>query len=915
MRLALLAGNIRAKLVIMFFTAAFPLVAAQVAIEVQDRDVDLRLAHARRLESAEFIAGYLNDYLSELKQADRDLSTQLCGRCVTAPDQADGGVVLKPSAKYPNGAVLMPDGLLSPLAPGRAADPAITQMGLSGSPTVVTHLRSKDGTAWMLCRHIDKAALRSHLPLAGLRRLGEAAAILDECGRPVLAEGGSGPALQGLLRGWRSSSRRRRGLDSAVAPVPELGWTVVVSGIQPHMAGDVFSPKRLVWLMAGLLLGSGILYAAGTRVSQRIRRLALAASAISVGDYRKRVSLRTGDEFEMLASALNSVGERLVRDHGMMKRQADLLCKMAEAARISSSSLDIRECARAVAKAVCLQLGARDSAVFHKRPSGGDLRIIGYCGRRCRASWKLIAKHTVDSGQYLTISERTPVEGQATDSQAVLVGIPLRRNDAVIGAIVARYEGGVRKNDLKLGSMRSDVLRTFGIHAAAAIGNADAYSETERASEALQDSVDRLSSVVLVTDAIAPSLTLNETLTALAKTTATLLDVDLCTIFLSDGSGRLSSRGTSAGAGSPWENLTLPAHQSETGKAFHGRRTVLCTEAHKSRYATTRQAAQDFGFRSIMSTPLVAQGETIGAISVYTTEPRRFTPREIDLLESISHHAAFIVRNASLYTKEYSIAESLQRSLMSEIPGELNGLRFAGRYIPVPDEASVGGDFYEVSPLPNGKVGVVIADVSGKGLAAAMHLAASKFTMKSFAFMHPDDPAAVLRDLNDAINYYFDLSFFVTMFYCVIDPQNETLVYASAGHLPGIVISSSGRLHSDLASTGTPIGSGQACCYTNRTFDFGPGDTLLLYTDGVTDLIKNGAPLDIEGLHSLVFEAGRSSASELVDYVCKELDGDADSHRKDDIALLAVKFEGIALSQEVVGGTHGHEIRLPDPAI
>jgi transcriptional regulator with GAF, ATPase, and Fis domain len=283
----------------------------------------------------------------------------------------------------------------------------------------------------------------------------------------------------------------------------------------------------------------------------------------------------TGDEFEMLATALNSVGDRLVRDHGAMKRQADLLTKMAEAARISSSSLDIRECARAVAKAVCLQMGARDSAVFHRRSSGGDLRVLGYCGRRCRSSWKLVAKHTVDSGEYLTIAEKMAGEGQAGESHAVLVGIPLRRNDSVIGAIVARYEGAIRKSDLKMGSMRADVLQTFGIHAAAAIGNADAYSETERASEALQDSVDRLSSVVLVTDAIAPSLTIEETLNALAQTTATLLDIDFCAIYVPDPSGMLVPKGSSLKPETLGSLPPLLPGQCESGKVFRTRRASM----------------------------------------------------------------------------------------------------------------------------------------------------------------------------------------------------------------------------------------------------------------------------------------------------------------------------------------------------
>jgi len=143
-----------------------------------------------------------------------------------------------------------------------------------------------------------------------------------------------------LRRRWNYPLRRRIVLGS--------GWKVVVMETSDRGVASLFDGMRLGWLIPALLMGGVGLYAAATRIGHRVRRLALAAGAIAVGDYRKRVKMPTGDEFEMLAHALNSVGERLVRDHNAMKRHADLLAKMAEAARISSSSLDIRECARAI---------------------------------------------------------------------------------------------------------------------------------------------------------------------------------------------------------------------------------------------------------------------------------------------------------------------------------------------------------------------------------------------------------------------------------------------------------------------------------------------------------------------------------------------------------------------------------------
>jgi len=316
--------------------------------------------------------------------------------------------------------------------------------------------------------------------------------------------------------------------------------------------------------------------------------------------------------------------------------------------------------------------------------------------------------------------------------------------------------------------------------------------------------------------------------------------------------------------------------------------------------------------RALASTPLMVKGRPIGVITVCTVEARKFTSREIELLESIASHAAVIVRNVGLYTRESSIAEVLQNALMSEAPEECLGLRFASRYMPMTDDARVGGDFFDVSLLPNGTVGVVMADVSGKGLNAAMHLATCKYMMKSLMHVYPDDPAEVLRRLNEALNYYFDVSFFATIFYGIIDPRIGRLIYASAGHLPALLITREGRMHSSLVGTGIPVGAGHACRYETRSLDLRPTDKLLLFTDGVTDTMRDEDFVGIEGLQKMVFDAGHCSAAELVEHICSQLRSDSGSVQRDDIALLAVSFDGILEAQNsAFGGASGKQQVLP----
>ncbi len=666
-------------------------------------------------------------------------------------------------------------------------------------------------------------------------------------------------------------------------------------------------------LAAATLAGIAVVFITGNRLGDLMHRLTHAAEAISAGDYRRRVKIRTGDELQTLGEAFNAIGDNLMRKEVAIRNQAETLARMAEAARIASSSLDLQTCGKTIAKVICKLLGARDAAVFYKSSRECCNKIIGYSGKRPRSVWKLVASRASESGEYLLISERSICNTKTnTADEAILVGIPLTSETGTIGAIVARFQGGISRNEIQLGSFKADILSAFGVHAAAALANAEAYSKTEKYSETLETWVQDLSLIMRVTDAISPSLTLDETLEALARETASALKVDLCAIFVPDKSGTLVLRECSVPEIQALQDTKLNLKQTETGRAFINKQTVVCRDTSRSKFTFTRRLTREMGIRSLLSTPLIVEDRAIGAITVYTKEPRQFTSREIGLLASIGLHTAVIVRNASLYSRESSIAELLQSNLVSAAPEECRGLKFASKYVPASDEARVGGDFFEVTLLPNGKVSVVIGDVSGKGLEAAIHLAACKYIMKSLMYSNPDDPALVLTELNSVLNYYFNMSFFVTLFYGVIDTEEGVVEYANAGHVPPLLIAKEGKLHSTLSSTGIPAGSGYGCSYGSHRVRVSPTDILLLYTDGVIDIKTEKGPLGIEGLHQIIFEAGSIPVLELVDQLCSRLSDNKSEIQNDDIAILAVSFEGIRAGRaSLVGGKIEQQYHLP----
>lgn len=678
-------------------------------------------------------------------------------------------------------------------------------------------------------------------------------------------------------------------LGAFVAVLPGL----VVHLLDPMSAGSFrlagwVSESGVWWRVAhtgAMFFAFIVLILMANQLVRPIRRISHAVDAMAAGDFRKRVRIRTNDEMEALGKAFNSLGDSLLRHEANAKGQAELLAGMVEASRLVSSSLDARHCGKTIAKAVCEQLGASSTVVYRRAETDSSVKVIGRSGAGQTAAWKRLATHTSDSGEYLVVSEQ---KSSDEVGESFLVGVPMRTGPRSVGAIVARFNGGTTRSDLRIGSAKADVLTAFGIHAASAITNAEVYSQTEKYSEILEDWVEHLSGVMQVTNAISPSLNLEETMSALTQATAQVLKSDECAMFLLDRHGDLTLRSCC----SPNESrfgTKVEAGQMVTGAAFAEKRPMACYDAA----GVGKSYAAAAGFRGALSAPLIVEDRAIGAITVYTKQPRHFTPYEMRMLTSIALHAAVVVRNADLYTREASIAETLQKGLVSQTPETLAGLRFSSKYMAALDEARVGGDFYDVTELRDGRVAVVIGDVSGKGLQAGIHLATCKYMLKALIYTYPDDPALVLCELNDAINHYFDLSFFVTVFCGVIDPRAATLTYASAGHPPAVLVCEEGRMHTSLVGTGIPVGAGQACDYEIRRVDINPTDMLLLYTDGVTDAVRDGRMLGVEGLHEIVFRSGASSPRELIDFVCRHVSGAPGSQQRDDIALMAISFDGI----------------------
>ena len=291
---------------------------------------------------------------------------------------------------------------------------------------------------------------------------------------------------------------------------------------------------------------------------------------------------------------------------------------------------------------------------------------------------------------------------------------------------------------------------------------------------------------------------------------------------------------------------------------------------------------------AVMIVPLRARGRTVGAITFVSAESgRRYEQRDLTFAEDLARRAALAIDNARLYRHEQDVAQALQRSLLPESLPELPGLEFAARYVSGTAGVEVGGDWYDVIPLGDGRVALVIGDVAGRGIPAASAMGQLRIALRAYALEDPS-PANVVARVNKLAGTLPNGDM-ATLIYLVFDPNTGTAELVRAGHPPALVRRADGSTEYASASPGQPIGVLPRPRYETGSASLAAGSALLLYTDGLVE--RRGEPLD-EGLTRLshAFSTGPPGAEELCDHLIEALL--SDQERPDDVAMLLLGVSG-----------------------
>lgn len=310
--------------------------------------------------------------------------------------------------------------------------------------------------------------------------------------------------------------------------------------------------------------------------------------------------------------------------------------------------------------------------------------------------------------------------------------------------------------------------------------------------------------------------------------------------------------------------------------AGHLKRAVNIVEC--TRLLQSAQADGDNqGLMFHASVPIIAGGEPLGIINVATQEWQFLTGADLHLLSAIGSQVAIALERARLFDlthtqrlrleAELHMARDVQASLLPEVLPEIPGYSLAAEWRSAREMA---GDFYDIFALPDGRWGIVVADVADKGAAAAMFMAMTSSLIRASASSRAS-PAETLGEVNQRIMTHSSSNMFVTVFFAILDATTGALVYANAGHNPPFLRRVAGSIK-NLTRTGPAIGLLEAPTLVDASLTLSPGDALTIYTDGITDALNpQGEEYSLARLSAAVRSAPTSDAALQLAHLSQDL--------------------------------------------
>ena len=334
-------------------------------------------------------------------------------------------------------------------------------------------------------------------------------------------------------------------------------------------------------------------------------------------------------------------------------------------------------------------------------------------------------------------------------------------------------------------------------------------------------------------------------------------------------------------------------HESAAFRAVNEQRPVSIGQ--DSELLPNSSVAEGIAFGSGIVAPLITPDHVaVGALAIEIDAVSSPSPDRQDeaTIMAVANLAAPIlatlVRNSTQQKATAALAEIL---LPEEIP-QPAGLDIYAGFEPAEVSSGLGGDYYDVFPLGGDMWGIAIGDVSGKGLGAARYTAMTKYVLRSFALEHAS-VAQIMSHTDEALSAQMSETRFVTLFYCVVDPEHQRLTYCCAGHLPGLLYRADSDDFQELSVGGGVVGmgAGVASVYEQDTVRLKQGDTLLLYTDGISEAAQRGHDeYGLERLEAVIRANARRSLKNIAGAIMDDVRDFAQNVVRDDMTLVLLRL-------------------------
>jgi serine phosphatase RsbU (regulator of sigma subunit) len=340
--------------------------------------------------------------------------------------------------------------------------------------------------------------------------------------------------------------------------------------------------------------------------------------------------------------------------------------------------------------------------------------------------------------------------------------------------------------------------------------------------------------------------------------------------------------------------------ETYSGAAFLNNSVAVVNDSDVMDKPVSAQVIRREGIRSFIHAPVTIEGKPVGALSAFSKSMKGiFTDEVVELISNLAGQVGIALRNARQaekliqareHEKEMQIARTIQSGLLPTRPPDIVGVSLAGTCLPA---SEVGGDYYDFLPRGTDALDLVIADVSGHNVGAALIMAETRAYIQAEArdLQSPGDMLSVLNDL-----LYEDLSrvdLFITMFYLTYKGDIRKLFFASAGHNPPLVWRSNSQTCEWLDAEGLILGVKKKVTFEEKETHLHPGDILLLYTDGITETTNpDGQFFGEDRLCSLVVQFHTLNPQQIIDKMLIHVRSFAETQFLiDDVSLIVMKIE------------------------